>query len=90
MNSSPHSKSRGIQVGLFPVRLFFLGLVALVLLIGVAWAFGAFWFDFPLSALRRPLPVNGFTAARAYELRKTIPISRASSGQVSQLNADCI
>ena len=25
--------------------------------IGVAWAFGAFWFDFPFSALRRPLAV---------------------------------
>jgi hypothetical protein len=27
----------------------------LVLLIGVAWAFGALWFDFPFSAFRRPL-----------------------------------
>ncbi len=27
----------------------------LVLLIGVAWAFGALWFDFPVTGLRRPL-----------------------------------
>jgi hypothetical protein len=35
--------------------LFLLGVVTLVLLIGVARAFGALWFDFPFSALRRPL-----------------------------------
>jgi hypothetical protein len=35
--------------------LFLLGVITLVLLIGIAWAFGALWFDFPLSALRRPL-----------------------------------
>ena len=40
---------------LFIGRLLLLGVVTLVLLIGVAWAFGAFWFDFPFSALRRPL-----------------------------------
>ena len=40
---------------LFIVRFLLLGVVTLVLLIGVAWAFGAFWFDFPFSALRRPL-----------------------------------
>jgi Domain of unknown function (DUF4105) len=55
LNSSPPSKSRVIQVCLFLVRLFLLCVVTLVLLIGVAWAFGAFWFDFPFSALRRPL-----------------------------------
>jgi hypothetical protein len=54
-NSSPPSKSRVIQVFLFLVRLFLLGVMTLVLLIGVAWAFGALWFDFPFSALRRPL-----------------------------------
>jgi phosphate/sulfate permease len=54
-NSSPPSKSRLIQVCLFLVRLFVLGVVTLVLLIGVAWAFGALWFDFPFSAFRRPL-----------------------------------
>jgi hypothetical protein len=42
-------------VCLFLVRFFLLGVVTLVLLIGVAWAFGALWFDFPFSALRRPL-----------------------------------
>src|SRR5262249_59901127 len=57
LNSSPPSKSRGIQVCLFLVRLVLLGLVTLVLLIGVAWAFSAFWFDSPFSALRRPLAV---------------------------------
>jgi len=57
LNSSPPSKSRVIQVCLFLVRLFLLGVVTLVLLIGVAWAFGALWFDFPVSAMRRPLAV---------------------------------
>src|SRR5262245_42543489 len=55
LNSSPPLKSRVIQVCLFLVRLFLLGVVTLVLLIGVAWAFGALWFDFPLPVLRRPL-----------------------------------
>ena len=57
LNSSPPSKSRVIQVCLFLVRLFLLGVVTLVLLIGVAWAFGALWFDFPVSAMRRSLAV---------------------------------
>jgi hypothetical protein len=55
LHSSPPAKSRVIQVCLFLIRLFLLGIVTLVLLIGVAWAFGALWFDFPFSALRRPL-----------------------------------
>jgi hypothetical protein len=55
LNSLPPSKSRGIQVCLFLVRLFLLGVVTLVLLIGVAWAFGALWFDFPFPVFRRPL-----------------------------------
>jgi phosphate/sulfate permease len=55
LNSSPASKSHVIQACLFLVRLFLFGVVTLVLLIGVAWAFGAIWFDFPFSALRRPL-----------------------------------
>jgi len=55
LNSSPPLKSRVIQVCLFLVRLFLLGAVTVILLIGVAWAFGALWFDFPFSALRRPL-----------------------------------
>src|SRR5208337_5648717 len=57
LDSSRPSKSRVIQVCLFLVRLFLLGVVTLVLLIGVAWAFGALWFDFPVSAMRRPLAV---------------------------------
>jgi hypothetical protein len=65
-NSSPSSKSRVIQVCLFLVRLFLLGVVTLVLLIGVTWAFGALWFDFPFSALRRPLAaVFGLSAIGA-------------------------
>jgi hypothetical protein len=50
LNSSPLSKSRGIQVGLLLVSLFLLGIVTLV-----AWALSALWFDFPFPALRRPL-----------------------------------
>src|SRR5438132_6708652 len=57
LNSPPPSKWRGIQVCLFLMRLFLLCIVTLVLLIGVAWAFGALWFDFLFSALRRPLAV---------------------------------
>jgi len=55
LNSSPPAKSLAIQVCLFLVRLLLLGIVTLVLLIGVAWAFGALWFDFPFPVLRRPL-----------------------------------
>jgi phosphate/sulfate permease len=55
LNPSSPSKSRVIQVCLFLVRLFLLGIVTLVLLIGIAWALGALWFDFPFSWLRRPL-----------------------------------
>ena len=57
LNSAPPSKWRSIQVYLFIIRLFLLSIVTLVLLIGIAWAFGALWFDFPLSMLRRPLAV---------------------------------
>ena len=56
-NPAPHSKPWGIRVGLFLVRFSLLGIVTLVLLIGVAWAFGALWFDFPFSVLRRPLAI---------------------------------
>jgi hypothetical protein len=63
LNASPPSKSRGIQVCLFLVRLFLLGIVKLVLLIGIAWAFGAVWFDFPFPVLRRPLAVSFGLAA---------------------------
>jgi hypothetical protein len=51
----PPVKARAMQVCLFLVRLLLLSFGWLVLLIGVAWAFGALWFDFPVSALRRPL-----------------------------------
>ena len=57
---------------LFIVRFLLLGVVTLVLLIGVAWAFGAFWFDFPFSALRRPLAAAfGLGAIRSARLRAT-------------------
>src|ERR1700736_1501816 len=54
-SSEPHVKPRAMRVCLFVVRLLLLSFGWLVLLIGVAWAFGALWFDFPVSALRRPL-----------------------------------
>jgi hypothetical protein len=57
LNSTPLSKSHGIQVGFLLVRLFLLCIITLLLLTGVAWAFGALWFDFPISALRRPLAI---------------------------------
>src|SRR5260370_14056468 len=85
LNSSPPSKSRVIQVCLFLVRLFLLGVVTLVLLIGVAWAFGALWFDFPFSALRRPLAAVfglGALAVLAFvrpRWRAQLPGVRASS-----------
>src|SRR5215471_7870121 len=56
-NPARHSKPRGIRVGLFLVRSSLLGIVTLALLIGVAWGFGAIWFDFPFSVLRRPLAI---------------------------------
>jgi hypothetical protein len=51
----PPVKPRVVQVCLFLVRLLLLSVGWLVLLIGVAWAFGALWFDFPVPGLRRPL-----------------------------------
>jgi Domain of unknown function (DUF4105) len=51
----PPVKPRAVQVCLLLLRLLLLSVSWLVVLIGVAWAFGALWFDFPVSALRRPL-----------------------------------
>ena len=51
----PPVKPRVVQVCLFLVRLLLLSVGWLVLLIGVAWGFGALWFDFPVSTLSRPL-----------------------------------
>ena len=56
-SSEPTAKPRSTQVLLFLFRVLLLSIGWLVLLIGVAWAFGALWFDFPVSALRRPLAV---------------------------------
>jgi hypothetical protein len=50
-------KPRAMRVCLFLVRLLLLSVGWLVLLIGVGWAFGALWFDFPVATLRRPLAV---------------------------------
>src|SRR6267143_3165625 len=48
-------KPRAIGVARFSVRLFVLSVASFILLIGVAWAFGALWFDFPVGGLRQPL-----------------------------------
>src|SRR5260221_4743703 len=67
MQSSEHPvKPRAMQVCLFWVRSLLLSAGCLVLLIGVAWAVGALWFDFPVAALRRPLAaVFGLSAIAA-------------------------
>jgi len=54
---SPEStlKPRALRVCRSWGRLILLSVGFLVLLIGVAWAFGALWFDFPVAVLRRPL-----------------------------------
>ena len=54
-SSEPSAKPRAMGVVCFLVRLLVLGVVSFILLIGVAWAFGALWFDFPVSGLRQPL-----------------------------------
>src|SRR5258708_13277475 len=54
-SSGSSVKARAMGMGRFLVRLFFLSVVTCILLIGVAWAFGALWFDFPVSGLRQPL-----------------------------------
>ena len=46
-----------IRVGWLLVRVLGLLVASLLLLIGVAWAVGALWFDFPISALRGPMAV---------------------------------
>lgn len=51
----------------------------LVLLIGVAWAFGALWFDSPFPALRRPLAVV-FAVSAVVALLFTRPRWRAQLG----------
>ncbi len=48
-------KPRAIGVARFSVRLFVLSVASFILLIGVAWAFAALWFDFPVAGLRQPL-----------------------------------
>src|SRR5260221_9970424 len=53
--SESTAKMSGVGVVRFLVRLLILSVVTCILLIGVAWAFGALWFDFPVSGLRQPL-----------------------------------
>jgi hypothetical protein len=65
-SSEPAAKPRAMRACLLLVRLLFLSVVWLVLLVGIAWAFGALWFDFPVPALRRPLAaVFGLSAIAA-------------------------
>jgi Domain of unknown function (DUF4105) len=54
-SAEPSVKPSATGVGRFLVRLFVLSVALCVLLIGVAWAFGALWFDFPVAVLRQPL-----------------------------------
>src|SRR5260370_3641388 len=54
-SSESSVKPRAMGMGRFLVRLLILSVVTCILLIGVAWAFGALWFDFPVSGLRQPL-----------------------------------
>ena len=49
-----HIKPRALQVCRSWARWILLSVALLVLLIAVAWGFGALWFDFPVSALRAP------------------------------------
>jgi hypothetical protein len=53
--SGPSMKPRSRGLGRFLGPLLVLSVVVCVLLIGVAWAFGALWFDFPIAVLRQPL-----------------------------------
>jgi hypothetical protein len=68
-----------MQVCLFLVRSLLLSVGCLVLLIGVAWAFGALWFDFPISALRRPL-ATAFGLSAIAALAFVRPLWRAQLG----------
>jgi Domain of unknown function (DUF4105) len=67
--SESSAKPRATGAGRFLVRLLVLSLVTCILLIGVAWAFGALWFDFPVSGLRQPVAAAfglGATAALVF------------------------
>jgi Domain of unknown function (DUF4105) len=50
-------KPPAMRVCFILIRLLLLSIVWLVLLTGIAWAFGALWFDLPVPALRQPLAV---------------------------------
>ncbi len=51
----PGARSHALHVLYLAARWFLLSIVWLVLAIGVAWAFGALCFDFPVPVLRLPL-----------------------------------
>jgi hypothetical protein len=55
--SESHAKSRLLQLCISLARGFLIAVSFIVLLIAIAWAFGALWFDFPVSSLRRPIAV---------------------------------
>jgi hypothetical protein len=54
-SSESSVKPLAIRVGRFLVCLLVVSVVWFTLLIGIAWAFGALWFDFPIAVLRQPL-----------------------------------
>src|SRR5437660_12177337 len=56
-SSESSTKPHAMRVGRFLVRLFVLSVASFILLIGVAWAYGALWFDFPVAGLRQPLAI---------------------------------
>src|SRR5260221_1402945 len=59
-------KPRGVGMGRFLLRLFVLIVGSFILLIGVAWAFGALWFKLPVAVLRQPLAAEfGLSAIAA-------------------------
>ena len=65
-SSEPSVKQHAVGVGRSLVRLVVLCVTLCILLIGVAWAFGALWFDFPVSGLRQPLAAGfGLSAIAA-------------------------
>ena len=55
-------------------------LVWLLLLIGVAWAFGALWFDFPMAAVRKPVASGCLPAAWLQPLASCNPAGWRNSG----------
>jgi len=63
----------------FIFRWLLQGIIWLALLIGTLWAYGAFWFDFPVAALRHPLAIV-FAMGAAAALLLVRPRRRAKLG----------